>query len=49
MKTDTSPGVGFSAELDPNNFMIKERGYVVDDPASEINGETVQLKWLHLK
>ncbi len=49
MKTDTSPGIGFSAELDPNTFIIKERDYLVEDPNSDMNGQTIQLKWLHLK
>lgn len=40
--------VGFKAEMDLSQFNIVERPYTIDDPNSDINGQTIQLKWLQI-
>ena len=48
MKVDNAVALGFKADLDISQFRVVERPYVVEDPTSELNGQTIQLKWLHL-
>lgn len=45
---DNSARVGFNADLDLSQFNIVERPYTIDDPNSDINGQTIQLKWLQI-
>lgn len=48
MKVDNPGTVGFKAELDLSQFRIIERDFKVEDPNSDLNGQTIQLKWLSL-
>ena len=45
---DNSAKVGFTAGLDLSQFKIVERPYTIDDENSDINGQTIQLKWLQI-
>lgn len=45
---DNSCKVGFQAEMDLSQFNIVERPYTIDDANSDINGQTIQLKWLQI-
>lgn len=48
MKVDQPVKVGTEGALDPTEFKIVERPFTVDDPNSDINGQEIMLKWLHL-
>jgi hypothetical protein len=48
MKVDDAGQLGFKAELDISQFRVIERDFTVEDPQSDLNGQTIQLKWLSL-
>ena len=48
MKVDNPGTVGFKADLDLSNFRVIERDFTINDPKSDLNGQTIQLKWLSL-
>jgi hypothetical protein len=48
MKTDTPVKPGFKASLNLDEYRITERPYDIDDASSDLNGQTIMLKWLHL-
>lgn len=49
MKVDAPVALNTVGELDPATFNVVERPYTITDPASDMNGQEVMLKWLHLK
>lgn len=49
LKLDIQNPVGRKAIVDLDQFEISERPYVVDDPTSDLHGQTITVKWLHLK
>ena len=48
MKVDNPGQVGFKADLDLAQFRVIERDFTVEDPNSDLNGQTIQLKWLSI-
>ncbi len=48
MKLDEEPTVQ-SADLDLDRYQVVERDFLISDEKSPSFGQTVQLKWLHLK
>ena len=49
MKVDQPVALNTKGELDPATFSVVERPFVINDPQSDMNGQEVMLKWLHLK
>ena len=48
MKVDAPQAVGFTATLDTDAYKVIERDFVITDPTSDLNGQTIQLKWLSI-
>ena len=48
MKLDDAPEVGFKADMNLDEWRITERPYIIDDETSDMHGQTIMLKWLHM-